>query len=765
MLPMSPGRMKIRRPAERMMSQSTPVRILYMEDMAALARLFQKNLSRSGYVVDVAPDGNQGLAMYEAGSYDVLVLDHQMPGKNGLEVLEYLSSRGELPPTIMLTGAGNEDIAVDAMKLGASDYILKDTRNRYLELMPSVIDRALENDLLRRQKLQAEEELRRAHDQLELRVRQRTRELVEALEKLQREVAVRTEAETRIRRQNEFLDNVLESLTHPFYVIDANDYSIQMSNSAAGLLSSEGKSTCYALTHQTDEPCSSAEHPCPLKEVKAEKKPVVAKHVHPDEEGHQRAVEIHAYPIFNSDGEVTQVIEYALDVTARKEAEQALMKSQQRFKAIFESAGDCIFIKDTEGRYSLVNPAMSALLDLPISSMLGRNEEELFGKDAGDHMREIESRVLKGELVEEEYTTLIQGFPITFLRTIVPLHNSEGVVDGICGIARNITDRKDSPAVARSTESEYSSKAMRSTWTAAHRAAQHDSVVLLTGESGSGKDYLAKHIHDQSKRSGGPFFAINCAAVTPELAESELFGHEAGAFTGAARRKRGLLELAEGGSLLLNEIGELSLPLQAKLLTFLDTRQFTRVGGERNITVSARLIVATNRDLEKDVTEGSFRRDLFYRLNVFSIQVPPLRDRIEDLPVLVEEITSQLAADMQLDAIPTIDPAAANALAAYHWPGNVRELRNVLERALILSDGTGIHVNRLGLTSSGQEWSHNVTFPEQRTLHDVTGDIKRSLVLEALRRSGGNKRAAARLLGISHDSIYRLLKDHGADVG
>ncbi len=746
------------------MSHSQPVRILYMEDMEALARLFQKNLSREGYVVDLAADGNRGLAMYEAGSYDIVILDHQMPGKNGLEVLDTLLSKGELPPTIMLTGAGNENIAVEAMKLGVSDYIVKDTQNGYLELMPAVIERALENHLIRMEKRRAEEELRRANDELELRVNRRTKDLAAAMENLRREIVVRTEAEARISRQHEFLDTVLESLTHPFYVIDPNDFTVVIANSASGLEDSVQESTCYALTHRRDKPCGSADHPCPVMDVKNGKMPVTVEHIHHDEKGNRRVVEIHAYPIFDRAGNVTRIIEYALDVTDRKDAEQALKTSEERFRTIFESASDCIFIKDLDGRFTLVNPAMRTLLDLPAASILGKTEDDLFGKEAGDHMRDVESRVLKGELVEEEITRSIRGFSTTFLRTMFPLYDSRGDISAVCGIARNITDRKESPASAQVEESEYTSKAMRAALASAHKAARSDSVVLITGESGSGKDYLAEIIHDDSKRSGGPFFSINCAALPPELAESELFGHEAGAFTGAARRKRGLLELAEGGTLLLNEIGELLMPLQAKLLTFLDTRNFTRVGGERNITVNARLIAATNRDLQKDVSQGRFRRDLFYRLNVFSIKVPPLRERIEDLPLLVEQIISQLAGEMQLEKIPSIDLAAANALAGYDWPGNVRELRNVLERALILSDGKSLDVSALGLLSSTREWSYTVSFPEGQTLRDITGDLKRSLVVEALRRSSGHKRQAARLLGISHDSIYRLIKSDGPVV-
>ena len=183
---------------------------------------------------------------------------------------------------------------------------------------------------------------------------------------------------------------------------------------------------------------------------------------------------------------------------------------------------------------------------------------------------------------------------------------------------------------------------------------------------------MARFIHDNSRRASGPFVAINCAAIPPELAESELFGHEAGAFTGAKRRKRGLLELAEGGTLLLNEIGELPLHLQAKLLTFLDTRSFTRVGGEKSVTVSARLIAATNRHLEEEVAKGRFRHDLYYRLNVLSIRVPPLKERIEDIPALVRQIISHLDQELQLPRVPSISAPDMAKLSRTKWPGNVR---------------------------------------------------------------------------------------------
>ncbi|MBM3300493.1 MAG: sigma-54-dependent Fis family transcriptional regulator [Deltaproteobacteria bacterium] len=310
---------------------------------------------------------------------------------------------------------------------------------------------------------------------------------------------------------------------------------------------------------------------------------------------------------------------------------------------------------------------------------------------------------------------------------------------------------------------DYPSEAMRATMSQARHVAASDSIVLLLGESGSGKDYLARYIHDHSRRASGPFFAINCAAVAPELADSELFGHEPGAFTGARGRKRGLLELAEGGTLLLNEVGELSFAMQAKLLTFLDTRSFTRVGGETHILVNARLIAATNKELENEVAERRFRGDLFYRLNVLAIRVPPLRQRMEDLPTLAKEIMARLAEEMAFPYVPEVDDNTLAALAGYNWPGNVRELRNVLERSLMLSGSRTIGLSTLSLGGQKESWSYTVTFPTGRNIHDVTRDMKRSLVQEALRRAGGSRQGAARLLGISRHAFAHQMKAAGFD--
>ncbi|MBM3298797.1 MAG: sigma-54-dependent Fis family transcriptional regulator [Deltaproteobacteria bacterium] len=299
---------------------------------------------------------------------------------------------------------------------------------------------------------------------------------------------------------------------------------------------------------------------------------------------------------------------------------------------------------------------------------------------------------------------------------------------------------------------------------------------MLTGETGSGKDYLARYIHDHSSRPNGPFFSINCAAIPEALAESELFGHEKGAFSGATERKLGLLELAEGGTLVLNEIGELSQRIQAKLLQFLDTKRFTRVGGRKEISVNARLIAATNRNLEQEVERGNFRRDLFYRINVIQIEVPPLRERHEDFGPLVDRLLDRIREEDRLTYKPFVDDASLAAMTCSPWKGNIRELYNTLVNAIVQHGGPrvkmGSSLPQLLIAESSETaeteqdtasptWTWSVKFPPEKQLEDLAKDMKRAVIEQALRRSEGNKTKAARLLGISRDALNKQIKTLG----
>jgi two-component system, NtrC family, response regulator AtoC len=286
-------------------------------------------------------------------------------------------------------------------------------------------------------------------------------------------------------------------------------------------------------------------------------------------------------------------------------------------------------------------------------------------------------------------------------------------------------------------------------------AASPASTVLLTGESGTGKDLVAKVIHYASDRGTRPFMNITCSALPEHLLESELFGHERGAFTDARMQKRGLLESADGGTVFLDEIGEMVPALQAKLLRVLEEKSFKRVGGAADSRVDVRVIAATNRKLEDEVGHGRFRSDLFYRLNVLPIALPALRDHAEDMPLLAEYFIDAFNAEFK-KRIQGVTPAAASLLQSYGWPGNVRELRNVVERAMLLCENSRLDVRDFGVLKPAAAGADAFDLPAAGVSLE---ELERSLVVQALRRSGGNQTKAAGLLGMNRDQIrYRIEK-------
>jgi Nif-specific regulatory protein len=287
------------------------------------------------------------------------------------------------------------------------------------------------------------------------------------------------------------------------------------------------------------------------------------------------------------------------------------------------------------------------------------------------------------------------------------------------------------------------------------RVAPTESTVLIRGESGTGKELVAHAIHMNSPRSQKPFVAINCAALTETLLESELFGHERGAFTGAIAQKRGKLEVADGGTVFLDEVGELAPTLQAKLLRVLQERQFERVGGTRPIKVNIRLIAATNRELEKAIQTGGFRQDLFYRLNVLSITMPPLRERREDIPLLAGYFAVKCG-QKSVRSIKGISMEARRCLMQYEWPGNVRELENAIERAVVLGTTELIAPEDLPETLLEKQAIPGVQITEY---HQAVKEAKRQLVLRAFEESDGSHGRAAKLLGIHPNNLHRLIRN------
>jgi len=468
------------------------------------------------------------------------------------------------------------------------------------------------------------------------------------------------------------------------------------------------------------------------------------------------------------------------EIEERKRAEDALRESREWFRAIFETAEDSIFIKDRHLRYTLVNPTMERLFGVPASQLLEKSDEELFGDEAGAHIREVDSCVLRGEIIDEEHTKPLAGVPTTFHVIKVPIRDNSGEIIGLCGIARDITERKQAEDALRKSyteieqlkdrlqaESEYlraeiklthshgeivgKSEAIKRVFLQLEQVAPTESSVLITGETGTGKELIARAIHNLSKRKDRVMVKVDCASLPSALVESELFVRQKGAYTGALTSQVGRFEVADGSSIFLDEIGELSPGLQVKLLRVLQEGEFERLGSPKTIRVNVRVIAATNRDLSAEVRKGNFREDLYYRLNVFHIEVPPLRERLNDIPLLVWTIVNEFAEKMG-KKIQTVPKRTMEALQRYHWPGNVRELRNVIEHAVIISISDMLKV-RLPQDPRG------VT---SRIL--TLKDAERQHVTKVLERTNWRIKGphgAAELLGLKPSTLYTKMNKLG----
>ncbi|MBA3459881.1 MAG: sigma-54-dependent Fis family transcriptional regulator [Deltaproteobacteria bacterium] len=294
------------------------------------------------------------------------------------------------------------------------------------------------------------------------------------------------------------------------------------------------------------------------------------------------------------------------------------------------------------------------------------------------------------------------------------------------------------------------------------KVANSDTTVFVAGESGTGKELVARAIHRLSKRAKGPFIKVNCGALTETLLESELFGHEKGAFTGAIKQKLGRFELADGGTLFLDEVGDIPPAMQVKLLRALQEQEFERVGGEHPIKVDVRVLSATNKDLDAEVASGRFRQDLYFRLHVLPVKLPPLRERREDIPHLCSHFVAKLGPKTN-PRVRAVGDAALGRIMAYHWPGNVRELENAIEQALVFAEGEEITPSSLPQFLQGGAEEDALSVPRELSLPEILDDLERQLILKAYTKAGRVKTETARLLGIKTSALYYKLEKYGIE--
>ena len=428
--------------------------------------------------------------------------------------------------------------------------------------------------------------------------------------------------------------------------------------------------------------------------------------------------------------------------------------------AILESISDGVFTVDAEWRITSFNRAAEQITGIGRKEALGKHCSEVFRSSMCEGACALRKTLDNGKPVINQPCYIVdrngQRTPISVSTAV--LRDTTG---NIIGGAETFRDLSEVEALRQELSGRYNpgdmishSQAMRKINEMIPIVAESLSTVLINGETGTGKELLAKAIHGQSKRAGKPFVAVNCGALPDTLLESELFGYKKGAFTGAVQDKPGLVARAEGGTLFLDEIGEISPALQVRLLRVIQERIYEPLGATRSATADVRIITATHRNLDEMVKTGAFREDLFYRINVIRLELPPLRQRKEDIPLLVENFIDRFNR-RQHKSVPGITPGALEILLAYDWPGNVRELENVIERAFVICGGARLAVNHLPEELTGRK-----SLPQPSgTINAVVKVTEGQAILLALQQCRNSRRAAAAKLGINRSTLYRKIKE------
>jgi formate hydrogenlyase transcriptional activator len=518
-----------------------------------------------------------------------------------------------------------------------------------------------------------------------------------------------------------------------------------------------------SITHP-DDVGQTSEYLQQLAEEKLANYELEKRYLRPD--GSARWVRVQAVPMWSKGEQQRWHMGLVEDVTERKHAEEALRQSEERFRVAIKNSPIAVFNQDRDLRYTWM---YNSQLPFSGSEKLGKTPADLFDPEEAARIMEVRRRVLETGVGERhEVQVTCDGKRQYLSTTIEPVFDSTGAVTGITGAAMDVTELRE--AQRKLTEEKLyleqeidtelgfgeivgRSKALQAVLENVRRVASSDTVLLL-GETGTGKELVARAIHRWSRRKDNSFIKLNCAAIPSGLLESELFGNEKGAFTGAVNKKIGRLELADKGTLFLDEIGEISLPLQPKLLRVLQDQEFERLGGTHTLKVDFRLIAATNRDLADVVRQNEFRSDLYYRLNVFPIRIPPLRERREDIRLLAKHFVQKCARRMNKE-ITSIRETTMDALLGWEWPGNIRELENFIERSVILTQGSVLEAPLSEL---------NPIATDDKDIDESLEAAEREHILRALRESHGQiggLRGAAMRLGLKRTTLQSKLKHLG----
>jgi PAS domain S-box-containing protein len=711
-----------------------PLRILSLEDDPRDAELIQGSLEAEGIACEMTRVDTQPAfqASLEEGGFDLILADYTLPSFDGLSALKLARSVRPDVPFIFVTGTLGEEVAIEALKIGATDYILK---TRLSRLAPSILRALREAD----------------------------------------ERADRKRAEEALRRNEAYLAEA-QRLSHTgSFGWDVSSGEIYWSEETFKILGYEQAvkprlQLVFQRTHPDDRYFveQTINHAILAREdFDFEQRLMML-------DGSIKHLRVLARAVETSPGNL-EFVGAVTDVTKTKQAEDKIRQDEMELRqmldlvpqvaAVFGPGGERLYA--TRMGLEFVGRTLEEWRQTPgnffqSSVFFHPDDRELAARSYSDSVRsggspyELETRLHKRD-----------GTYRWFLVRFDPLRDEHGQITRWYVALTDIEDRKQAEdrlrrenvalreEIDRASMFEEivgNSPALRAVLSRVSKVAPTDSTVLITGETGTGKELIARAVHKRSQRSSRPFVSVNCAAIPRDLIGSELFGHEKGAFTGALQRRLGRFELAEGGTIFLDEIGELPAETQIALLRVLQEREFERVGGTGPIQINVRVIAATNRDLQAAISGNIFRSDLFYRLNVFPIEMPPLRERREDIPVLVEYFVDRYARKTG-KRIRSVNKQSLELLQSYPWPGNIRELQNVIERSVIVCDTE--------IFSVDESWlSREPNASEQKSQPELSRRLavqEKEMIEAALRESGGRvsgPTGAAAKLGIPGSTLY-----------